>query len=208
LFKFFFLFNNSFSNTLFFGNTIFSNYGLVTKGEKILILNYKLYLNRWLTSYDLIFNLSYFNISKLFFTSPLFYNQNNALNWFNFTWTFELWHWFQNLFIFQTPRHDPKVRYFFSTIKKYNVSCAIITDTNYHLKTIFYLKKSYFFTIGLIHLNENPFLVEYPVISFFNNYLIQSFFIKFIFFIQKQSNVVKIDYYSYLWQNSKQLYWI
>lgn len=208
LFKIFFLFNNSFSNTLFFGNTAFAGYNLVPKGEKILVLNYKSYLHRWLVSYDLLFNLNYFNISKLFFTSPLFYLQNSALNWNDFSWTFELWQWFQHVFIFQSPRHDPKLTYFFSKIKIYGASCAVITDTNYHLKTVFYLKKSYFFTIGLIHVNEDPFFLEYPIVAFFNNYLIQSFFIKFIFFIQKQSNAVKLNYYAHLWQTAKQFYWI
>ena len=80
LFKLFFLFNYSFVNSPFVGNAFSALFNVVSAGPRIIIVNLRRFASRWLTSYDFIFNLHYFNITRLLLSSPLFHEQSLALN--------------------------------------------------------------------------------------------------------------------------------
>lgn len=206
MFKLFSLFNQSFAISIFTGNAFFSFYSIFSIGKKILILNYKFLLTRWLISYDFLFNLSYFKITKLFFTAPLFKQQNLALNWETNSWTLELWAYFRLMFIFKDPQYSPKINFFFSQLYIRNINCAVISDIIYHTKNVFYLKKNDYFTVGLLNITENPFLLDYPIIAHFRNHLIQMFFLKFIIFIERQSQFNRFIYWQQIWFNNKYHY--
>ncbi len=47
------------------------------------------------------------------------------------------------------------------------------------------MKKKNYYTIGLLNINLDPWLVNYPIISFFDNFLTQNFFLKFLISINK-----------------------
>lgn len=77
----------------------------------------------------------------------------------------------------------------------FNFNYFIVTDCHYHFKTLFYLKKNRNFTLGLVNVNDNPNVVSYPIISFFDSYLVQLFFFKLIFYIKKQVYFLKYIYF-------------
>lgn len=91
-----------------------------------------------------------------------------------------------------------KTNFFFLKIKSLNLHYFVVTDFNYHLKNIFYLKKNFYFTISLLGLNENPFLVDYPIFAFFENHLIQLFFLKILLFLEKHSQLLKFTFFKKL----------
>lgn len=203
MFRLFTLFNRSFKMPPFVGNAFFSFYSINSIGERILILNYRFLLSRWLVSYDFLFNLSYFNITKLFFTSLIFKRQNLALNWETNNWTIKLWTAFNTYFIFKTPSYSPKLDHFFRQLSVRRLSCAVVSDVVYHAKNIFYLKRNDFYVIGLLNITENPYILDYPIIANFENHLLQHFFLKFIVFIDRQSQHQRFTYWYQIWFNNQ-----
>ena len=201
LFKLFFLFNYSFTNLSFAGNSHFSFFNVISRGTRIIVFNLKRFLARWLASYDFVFNLQYFGVTRLFFASPLFRQQNLALNWSTSSWDINLWRYFSFFFASKRPSYSRKADFFFKKLKDKNFSFAVVLDSFYHGKNIFYLKRNNYYTFGLIAINENPFLLDFPLFVFFENYLIQSFFLRFLLFVEKQAVFSKYSTHRLLWKN-------
>lgn len=186
-------------NSKFKAHSDFKFYSIVGNKNKIIIINSAKFLARWKTSYDLLFNIFYYNLNPLLFSSPSFKKQTLALNWNYNNWSVDLWKYYAPFFVFQPNRYDKKINFFFSKLKTLNANFFIVTDCFYHYKNLFYFKKNDYYTVGLINVNNNPWLVSYPIISFFDNFLIQLFFFKLIIYIQKQVFFVKYIYLKRVW---------
>jgi hypothetical protein len=206
IFKLFFLFSYSFTNTSFMGNSGFIYYNVRSYGERLLVVNYRNFFSRWFVSYDFLTNLTYFQVDKLLLTSPFFKQESLAVNWNIVSWEVELWKYFSNFFLSQTPTYDQKVGYFFSRLYDRDVTFAVVSDCSYHRKNIFFLKKNHYLTAGLLTLNDDPLLLDYPILSFYDNFLVQSLFLKFLIFIEKQTLFYKYGLLKKLWYQSKFFY--
>lgn len=199
IYKFFFLFNYSFVNLTFLSNTSYAIYHFKIDGYSINILNLKYFFNRWVVSYDFIFNLNYFEFNKLYLANPLFKVQTFALNWHYNKWSFNLWKYFTSFFLLRHPSYNRKIFFFFSKLKKHKINYFIVADSLFHLKNIFYLKKNFFFIISLISTNRSIRYIDFPIFAFFDNYLLQLFFLKFLIFVSKQSLFLSFTSYKNIW---------
>lgn len=175
---------------------------LKNNNQTLTIFNaYKL-LKRWENSYLLIFNIFYYNYNPLVFSNPLFKNFTLPLNWFINKWDIKIWKYYFSFFIYRTNRYSTKVDFFYQKLKEHNFEFFLITDSLYHFKNLYYFKKHFFFTVGIVTANTNPWILDYPIFSFIDSYLIQLFFIKLIFYINKQILFFKFIFFKKIWFNN------
>jgi hypothetical protein len=87
----------------------------------------------------------------------------------------------------------------FSLLKLKKINIAFVMDTNYHKHTLFYLKKYYFFTIGVVPVTNNIHIVDFAVPSNSTNTYSHLFFIRFILNIKKDIAYANYINYRSLW---------
>lgn len=200
-FNLFFLFTYSMYNSYFKVNNVNTFFYLKNVKNKIIIIDLKKFSNRWNDAYNLIFNIFYYNFNALFFGTNLFKNETLALNWNYNYFDINLWKYYFPFFIFKLNNYNKKTDFFFDKLNNFNINFIFVTDCHYHYKNIHYLKKKSIYTLGLVNINLNPWLVDYPLISFFENFLIQSFFFKLIIYINKKVLFDNYKYFKKIWIN-------
>lgn len=199
LINLFFLFNSSLFDSRFKQSGFMHFFYIKDVKNKITIMNTRKFLLRWTNSFNLLFNIFLYNLNPLFYSSPLFKNETISLNWYYHKWNYDFWRYYYNFFFFKTNKFNKKVNFFYEKIKDLNFNFFIITDCLYHFKNIFYFSSFQFYTIGLVPSSINPWIVSYPIITFFDNYLIQLFFFKLIIFLNKQALLKKFFFFQKLW---------
>ncbi len=83
--------------------------------------------------------------------------------------------------------------FFFSKLQEMGLDLFLITDVAYHFKNLHLLKNLQYYLIGLVPINMSPWLIDYPIIIFFNSFLIQLFFFKLLIFVKK--NILFKNYF-------------
>lgn len=199
LINLFFLFNTSLFNSKFKKSGFFNFFYLKDSNNKTIIINIKKFLFRWNNSFNLLYNIFFYDLNPLFYSSPLFRNETIGLNWYHHKWNYSFWKYHYSFFIFKTNKFTKKTNYFYEKIKDLEINFFILTDCLYHFKNIFYFSNFQFYTIGLIPSSINPWIVSYPIISFFDNYLIQLFFLKLIIFLNKQAILKRFFFFQKIW---------
>lgn len=198
-FNLFFLFNYSMYNSSFVFNANFNLFYLYNSSKKLIIINSTKFLNRWKDSYDLIFNIFFYNFNPLIFGTNLFKKQILALNWNYNYFDINLWRYYFPFFTFKLNNYNKKTSFFLDKLNSLNVNFFIVSDCSYHFKNLYYFNKKNLYTIGLVNVNLNPWIVSYPIISFFESYIIQLFFFKFLIFIEKKVLFTKYLMYRNSW---------
>ena len=201
LFNLFFLFNFSMFNSYFKSHHNFNLYYVYSFSNKILLIDPVKFLFRWRESYDLLFNIFYYNFNPLIFSSNLFKNETLALNWNYNIFDINIWRYYFPFFIFKLSKFNKKTDFFFDKIYSRGVNFFIITDCHFHYKNLHYLNKKKLYSIGLINVNLDPWLVSYPIITFFESYLTQMFFFKLLIFIEKKVLFEKYFFFKNIWLN-------
>ena len=200
--KLIFFFDYSLSNKdlkkIYFYNFFF----LSNQKKSLTLINASKLLKRWENSYNLIFNIFYYNYNPLIFSNPLFKNSTLSLNWFIDKWEMDLWKYYFSFFVYKTNKFSTKIDFFYEKLKEFGYEFFLITDSLYHFKNLYYFKKHFFYTIGLSSISVNPWILDYPIVSFVNSYLIQFFFIKLLIYIQKQSLMLKFFFLKKIWINN------
>ena len=80
----------------------------------------------------------------------------------------------------------------FSQLHLTGLRIALIFDVPYHEKTLYYLHRSGFYTIGPVPINYDKNLVDFPVPAGVDSVFTQMFFIRFI--LQMKSVAVREEY--------------
>jgi len=152
-------------------------------------INYFSFTKKWLNTYLFLFNLFYANLKPIFFGEPLLYKEIKTLNWF-----------FYKNYLFGYPKNF-KISNFFSqagSFKKDTLS-ALLPVSSCDIFIILNIKKimkvSQFtpFLLGLTPLNQNPWLLDYPIPVFYQNFLIQYLWLHLLFKILKFSIHIKFS---------------
>lgn len=203
LFNLIFLFNYSLFNSNFKFNHNFKLFYLYNSSKNFIIIDSNKFISRWKDSYDLIYNIFFFNYNPLIFSTKLFKKETLSLNWNYNYFDNNLWNYYFPFFNYKLTKYNRKSDFFFEKLSFFNINFFIITDCTYHFKNIHYMKKKNYFSIGLVNVNLDPWLVSYPIISFFDNFITQSFFFKFMISINKIVYYSKFFLFKNLWNLSK-----
>lgn len=160
---------------------------LVKNKDKYFIFNPQSFLKKWHNIYTFVFNVFYYKSAPVMFGSNFFKKEVLAFNWLLHVFKSSTWRLFSLFFTFKLTAHNRYLKPFYVQLRRKKINLALITDIEYHYKTIFYLKKSRWFVIALVSYNINPWIANYSMPIFKNNFFIQFFFIKFLFFLKKNA---------------------
>ena len=145
----------------------------------------------WININNLIYNLFFYNINLLFFGNSFFRSEILALNWVSVGIIKTYWRFIRPFLIYKPNKINDFSGFVFSRFQNLGFQLGFILDINYHTKTLFYLKNANFYTLGLIPITSDLYLVDFaiPVNQSLVSYL---FFLRF--FIGVKRNIKLSNY--------------
>lgn len=162
------------------------------KGGAVVANMAKLF-TRWKDIYHLFFNLNYYKVELLTFGTPFFKDEVLAANWrILVKWKF-MWKFTRTYFYLQPTKITNHGDFVFSQLRLSGLNVAVVFDTPYHLKTLYYLHRRGFYSIGPVPINYSSDLVDFAVPTGVNSIFTQLFFLRFMF--QIRHSVVKESFY-------------
>lgn len=199
LFNLFFLFNYVLFDNRFSANGNFKLFYIKDFTDKIVVLDVPTFFKRWKDSYSLLFNIFWYELNLTIFGSPFFKIETLSLNWHSNAFDINFWKYFHPFFIFKSNEYGKVVDFFFEKLNQHNKGFFIISDCFYHFKNAHYLKKKNYYTIGLVDVRTDPWLVTYPIVSFFESFVTQLFFLKLLVFIHRQALLLRYNLFKNIW---------
>lgn len=199
LINLFFFFNYSYFGSQFSFKSHYNLFAVRDSKTSLVVFDLNKFFARWNDSYNLIFNTYYYNLNPILLGSALFKNEILALNWNYSYFDINLWRYYFPFFIFRSNKFSTKSSFFFDRLNLFEVNSFIATDCHYHYKNLHYLKKKKFYTIGLVDIHTSPWIVDYPILSFFESFISQSFFFKFLIFTERQVLFIKYSFFKNYW---------
>jgi hypothetical protein len=179
IFALFSLFNFSMSNKQFNSHPNSKLFYVKNFKKDLILIDIKKFFSRWKDSFDLIFHIFYYKAVPVVFSSPYFKNETLALNWNYTQFDINLWRYYFPFLTFKPNKYNSQVLYYFNKLATSNVDFFIVSDCAYHHKTTYYIRKKKLYSIGLVSINLDPWIVTYPIIGFFDSYVSQFFFLNF-----------------------------
>lgn len=189
--------NSFFPRTGFFNMFFFK--GL--KGAPCLI-NINKVMARWSDFFNLTLNLYLMDLHPFIYSSPFFKDETLSLNWSLNIWDTRSWKLTYPYFIFKANYFSQRTGFFYNKLAESDYNLFIISDCLYHYKNLYFFKKNKFYTIGLVSLNINPWIVNYPIIASSNSYLNQIFFLQSLVYSQKKSFLLQFFFFKKIWNYS------
>jgi hypothetical protein len=165
----------------------------------MITVNVNKLMSRWKHAYSLIFNVHYYNFNPLVFGSFFFKNEIQAINWPTMGVDHSMWKYNYPFFTYRTNRFSKKLDFFFAKLLTFEIDFVFLIDPVFHYKNLYYFKRHNFYTISLIDMNLNPWLVDYAIPVCFNNYLVQFFFLKTSILLNKNAQVLKFNFLKTYW---------
>lgn len=180
LFKIFIKLNVVSANTLTVPHASFRLYFIQnTRGGASIASLPKLF-NRWKSAYYLIYNLYYYRIDVLTFSPSFFKNEVLSLNWQDLYKFKYIWRYTRPFLTLKSNKITNHAEFVFRRLRLLGLSIGLVTDILYHHKTIYYLRRSTFYSIGLVpsiyHINS----VDFAIPTTYESILMQIFFVKFL----------------------------
>jgi len=134
--------------------------------------------SRWVSTNVLLTNLFYYNIKILSFGSKLLKDEILSLNWKLSPSNLLSHASFDKSFFFSSAKTGPLYAKSFLRLSTFKIENSFIFDLNFHHRTIFFLRRYKFFSMGLVASTQNPWVVDYPIPVSISNILTQYYFIK------------------------------
>ena len=186
-FKTFLVGSMSTSHQVFTPHSSFASFYVTQKKGGASIINLGKFFQKWKLSYYLFYNLFYYKIYLLTFTSSFFKKEALAFNWSECRQFEHTWRYIKPFLFLKPNKINDSAEFIFRKLKYLQLNTALITDISYHQKTIYYLKRLNYFTLGLVptlyHLKSVDFAI--PVAS--ESLLNQVYFVRFILSIKQNS---------------------
>lgn len=139
----------------------------------------------WTNAYNLMFNVFFYKIEVLTFGNSFFKNEILALNWDCKELLGTFWRFIKPFLIYQSVKINDYGDFTFRNLNNMGYYISLILDITYHKKTIYYLRKSKFYTIGIVPSNCDIKSVDaaLPVVD--DTIQSQLFFIRLTIIIKK-----------------------
>lgn len=199
IFYLFTLFNYSLNTDQFKYHYNFRLFYIQNISNDVAVIDVKKFLNRWNDALNLLFNIFFYDFNPLLFSSSWFKTETLALNWNYNHFDINTWKYYFPFFVFKLNNYNSKTGFFFEKLSSLNINFFIVTDCFYHYKNLFYMRKKNCYSIGLVNVNIDPWVIAYPIVSFFESLLVQLFFFKLVILIQRQALLLKFLFFKNLW---------
>ena len=200
-FKSFLRVTSASSSVLMIPHFSFRHFYLGYKRGGLALLNINKLFNRWKDAYYLTFNLFYYEIELLTFSTSFFRSEILSLNWqvmskFKFMWRYT------KPFLTSKPNKITTYGDFiFYRLNLLGLRVSLVVDVLYHSKTIYYLHRAGFYSIGLVPVNYNIATVNFAIPTASDSLFTQIFFIRFLSVTQQNSKTLKYKSQKNTWLN-------
>lgn len=185
-------------NTLLPGEKLVPHFSFVSlyyfnKQANVGYFNFKKVFNVWMTLLSFLLNLFFYKIEYLFFSSSYFRYENLALNWSTNKNLKQIWRYTDPFLFFLNNKTTLKNDSYFYTLKKKRLNVAIVVDLYYHKRTLHYLNRYKFFTLGPVPVSSNFYSlnIAFPVSA--NSLFSNLFFIRLLFKLRKNAMCSKLS---------------
>ena len=156
---------------------------------------------RWRRLYYFLFNIYFFNLGIIYFGNIFFKNDINSLNWSVLGRTESLFRYAHNFFTLKPSRIFNQGWVLFYKLRLSGLNLAFVCDLRFHKKTLYYLRRVQFFTIGIVPINYNQLLLDFALPSSSDNYTTQLFMLHFTRSLKKTAELHKYHSRSKLWKD-------
>ena len=157
---------------------------------------------RWKNFYFLLFNIYYHKIETLTFSPSFFKKEVLALNWFFHKQLTFMWRYVRPFLIHKPNKISNHGDFVFRNLRTLGLSVGIVTDVLYHAKTIYYLKRKTFYSIGLVPTIYNAYTVDFALPTAYESIFTQIFFIRFLIRIKQDSSSTSFNNFKTMWHVS------
>jgi hypothetical protein len=171
----------------------------VEKTHASYFLNPQFFFARWKQGVQLLTNVFFLTSNYIMFGTEFFKKETLAFGWFNNYHNVDLWKFVSPYLIFKTPTINHTTNSFFFKLKKFCIDCTLIYDSYYHFKTLYYLNKYNFFTVGLSHSRMNPWIFSYSFFALTDSILTQTAFFYIVNFSLQSAFKAKFVMYKKSW---------
>lgn len=141
----------------------------------------------WKRSYYLIFNLFYYKLDILFFGTSFLRKEITALNWSVKNWLKTHWRYIYPFMVNKPIKIFNYGWLVFYRLRLNGFNLALVTDVLYHSKTLYYLGRANFFTIGLTPLNYKANLLNFSLPTSSDSIFTQIFFLKLLISLKQET---------------------
>ena len=148
------------------------------------LVNPRGYYNRWVNSYNFIFNLFFVESYVQLMGSRFFIEEALVFNWQYSYKNYRLYKFVQPFIMFSDIAHGEFIHDVVARLLYQNLDFLIVLDLKSHDKLLKYLKRYHVFMLGLTPINYSPWVVSYPIPAFSDSYLIQYYFLRFTLKLQ------------------------
>jgi hypothetical protein len=143
------------------------------------------FYSSWTNAYNLMFNVIFYRIDILTFGSAFFKNEILALNWNNKGLLNTFWRYTKPFLVYQSVKIHDYGNYVFRSLNRMGYYVSLVLDITYHKKTIYYLRRSKFYVIGIVPSNYDIKSVDFALPIINDSMSNQLFFIRLILLIKK-----------------------
>ena len=133
----------------------------------------------------LMYSIIYYGISKLIFANNIFREESNALNWDHLSHHLFIWKYNYNSIFYKPSKLEDKLSTLFLLFKQVGITSGIVVDTLYHSKTIYYLHRFNFYSIGLVDAGKSKYTLNVSLPSLGENLTAHLFFVRSIVLLNK-----------------------
>ena len=162
---------------------------LAKKSTQSSLVNPRGYYNRWVSSYNFMFNLFFVDSFTQLMGSRFFVEEALVFNWHYSYKNYRLYKFVQPFIMFSDTPHGEFIHDVVARLLSQNLDFLVVVDLRSHDKLLKYLKRYNVFMVGLTPINYSPWAVSYPIPSFSDSYLSQYYFLRFILKLQSSARV-------------------
>ena len=166
------------------------------------VLNINKFFTRWKDTYYLTFNLFYYEIDLLTFGTSFFKSEILSLNWQSMNKFKFMWRYTRPFLALRPNKITTYGDFVFYRLSLLGMRIGLVVDILYHTKTIYYLHRSGFYTIGLVPINHNISSLNFAIPSTSDSVLSQVFFIRFTSLIQQSTSTLRYNTVRKLWSSN------
>jgi len=174
---------------------------LYNKGFGISVRSLNAFFRVWKGFYLILFNLLYFKLSHLTFGTIFFKNEVESLNWNSNASLKGLYRYVKPFLTLRSTKIFNQGWVIFYMIKLRGCNTALIIDTLYHKKTLYYLNIHKFYQIGIVPTNLNANSVDVALPTSSDSTFTQLFFIRFFLQIKQSSAQLSFENRQFMWKN-------
>lgn len=142
--------------------------------------NVKTFYSLYSRFFNILYTLVHFNIQRLVFSNNIFREEACALNWESLSQHLFIWKYNYHSLFYKPSKLDDKLPQTFSLFKQAGITSSIVIDSSYHSKTIYYLHRAEFYSIGVTEGNKSKYLLNTTLPALGESILTQLFFVRII----------------------------